>query len=158
MAIPRVEKEKEKEQSFFVKLFASGTDTQKLDEAWQSHRYIEKYGMAKYLDERDKLKEKSQEKSREKNLIQPEKVLKTAGTIPKVEKIEDEFTLGDERMSEIGMSESVGHAIVSGSIKIPLGFANLAAEIKDLFAEEGLPVNESAVAKLNHWFETTVLG
>ena len=75
MPIPKVEKEKEEEQSFFKKLISSGIDTQKLDEAWQSHRYIEKYGMAKYLDERDKLKEKSQEKSREKNLIQPEKVL-----------------------------------------------------------------------------------
>jgi hypothetical protein len=158
MPIPKVEKEKEEEQSFFKKLISSGIDTQKLDEAWQSHRYIEKYGMAKYLDERDKLKEKSREKSREKNLIQPEKVLKIAGTIPRVEKVEDEFTLGEERMSEIGMSESVGHAILSASIKIPLGFANLAAEIKDLFAEEGLPVNESAVAKLNHWFESTVLG
>ena len=61
-------------------------------------------------------------------------------------------------MSEIGMSESVGHAIVSGTIKIPMGFANLAAEVKDLFAEEGLPVDQSAVSKLNHWFENTVLG
>jgi len=29
-------------------------------------------------------------------------------------------------MSEVGMAESVGHAIVSGTIKIPMGFANLA--------------------------------
>ena len=98
MAIPRVEKEKEKEKGFLEKLLASGIDTQKLDEAWQSYRYAKKHGLAKYLDERDKLKETANEKSREKDLIQPEKVLKTAGTIPKVEKIEDEFTLGDERM------------------------------------------------------------
>ena len=39
-----------------------------------------------------------------------------------------------------------------------MGFANLAAEVKDLFAEEGLPVDKSAVSKLNSWFESTVLG
>ena len=74
MPIPRAEKEKEEEQSFFKKLISSGIDTQKLDEAWQSYRYAKKYGMAKYLDERDKLKVTANEKSRKKNLIQPEKV------------------------------------------------------------------------------------
>jgi len=158
MPIPRVEKEKEKEKGFLEKLLYNGINTQKLDEAWQSYRYAEKYGISKYLEERDKLKDKARTKSREKELIQPKGVVKIAGTIPKVEKIDDEFKLGDERMSEVGMSESVGHAILSGSIKIPLGFVNLAAEIKDLFAEEGMPVDQGAVAKLNHWFETTILG
>ena len=158
MAIPRAEKEKEKEPNLLEKLLYSGLDTQKLDEAWQSYRYAKKYGLAKYLDERGKLKEKANKKAREKDIITPKGALQIAGTIPRVDFIEDEFSLGDERMSEVGMAESVGHAIVSGTIKIPMGFANLAAEIKDLFAAEGLPVNQSAVSKLNHWFESTVLG
>ena len=158
MPVPRFEEEKEKEQNLLEKLLYSGVDTQKLDEAWQSYRYAKKYGLAKYLEEREKLKEKANKKSREKDIIQPKKVVKIAGTVPKFDTVEDEFTLGDERMSEIGMSESVGNAILSGTIKIPLGFANLAAEVKDLFAEEGIPVDQSAVSKLNHWFENTVLG
>ena len=52
----------------------------------------------------------------------------------------------------------MGHAIVSGTIKIPFGFANLAAEITDLFAKEGVPVDQSKVAKLNTCFEATCLG
>ena len=157
MPIPRF-KEERKEQSLLEKLLYSGVDTQKLDEAWQSYRYAKKYGFAKYLEEREKLKEKANKKAREKDTIQPKGVLKVAGTVPRFDTVEDEFTLGDERMSEVGMSESVGNAILSGTIKIPLGFANLAAEIKDLFAEEGIPVDQSAVSKLNHWFENTVLG
>ena len=86
MAIPRVEKEKE-EKSFLEKILHSKLDTQKLDEAWQSYRYMEKYGIAKYLEERDKLKDKARTKSKEKNLIQPEGVVKIAGTIPRVEKL-----------------------------------------------------------------------
>ena len=64
MAIPRVEKEKE-EKSFLEKILHSKLDTQKLDEAWQSYRYMEKYGIAKYLEERDKLKDKARTKSKE---------------------------------------------------------------------------------------------
>ena len=43
MAIPRVEKEKEKEKGFLEKLLYSGINTQKLDEAWQSYRYAKKF-------------------------------------------------------------------------------------------------------------------
>jgi len=156
MPVSRFE-EKKKEKSFIDKILYSNLDKEKLDEAWQSTRYIRKYGWAKYLEEREKIKAKTNKKEREKNLIQPDDVVKIASTVPRFE-VEDKFTLGDERISEVGLSESVGNAIVSGTIKIPMGFANLAAEIKDLFAEEGLPVDQSAVAKLNHWFETTVLG
>ncbi len=59
MPIPRVEKEKEKEKGFLEKLLYNGINTQKLDEAWQSYRYAEKYGISKYLEERDKLKDKA---------------------------------------------------------------------------------------------------
>jgi len=157
MPVSRFEEEKKKEKSFLEKILYSNLDKEKLDEAWQSTRYIKKHGFDKYLNEREKIKEKTNKKAREKDTIQPKGFVKTAGTVPKFE-VEDEFTLGDERISEVGLGESVGNAIVSATIKIPMGFANLAAEITDLFAKEGLPVDQSAVSKLNYWFESTILG
>ena len=103
------------------------------------------------------LKAEASKERKEKDIIQPTGVVKKLGTVPKFE-VKDEYTFGDDDLSEVGLGESVGHAIVSDIIKIPFGFVNLAAEIKDLFAEEGLPVDQGAVAKLNSWFETTVLG
>ena len=157
MPVSRFKEEKKKEKSFLEKILYSNLDKEKLDEAWQSTRYIKKHGFAKYLNEREKIKEKTNKKAKEKDTIQPKGFVKTAGTVPKFE-VEDEFTLGDERISEVGLGESVGNAIVSATIKIPMGFANLAAEITDLFAKEGLPVDQSAVSKLNYWFESTILG
>ena len=169
MPIPRFEEEEnKKEKSFLQKLLYSNLDTKKLDEAFQSTRYIEKYGIGKYLEELEKIrpeavnrgifKKEASKERKEKNIIQPTGYKKVAGTIPKFEVDEEEFKLGDERISDVGLSESVGHAMASGLIKIPMGFANLAAEISDLFAEEGIPVDQSNVAKLNRWFESTVLG
>ena len=154
---PVIEKE-EKEKSLFQKILDADLDTEKLDEVWQYKRYIDKYGISKFLEEKEKLDKKKEEK-KEAEKKKPIGFKKTSSSgVPKFEKVEDEFTLGDERITEVGLGESVGNAILSGAIKIPLGFANLVAEIKDLFAEEGLPVDRSAVNKLNNWFESTVLG
>ena len=168
MTIPRLEEkeEKKKEKGFLKKLLYGNLDTKKLDQAWQSYRYIEKHGINKFLNEFEKIepehpifKKKASDERKEKDIIQPSGYKKVKGTVPKFEKVdEEEFKLGDERISEVGLSESVGSAIASGLIKIPMGFANLAMEVKDLFAEEGIPVDQSNVAKLNRWFETTVLG
>jgi len=106
MPVSRFE-EKKKEKSFIDKILYSNLDKEKLDEAWQSTRYIRKYGWAKYLEEREKIKAKTNKKEREKNLIQPDDVVKIASTVPRFE-VEDKFTLGDERISEVGLSESVG--------------------------------------------------
>ena len=66
---------------------------------------------------------------------------------------------GDDKITnEVGLGESVGSAMISGAIKIPLGFAYLGAEIKDAFAEEGEKVDEGQVAKLNNSIEKSVLG
>ena len=66
MPVPKFEEEK-KEQSLLEKLLYSGVDTQKLDEAFQSYRYAEKYGIAKYLEEREKLKEKANKKATQRS-------------------------------------------------------------------------------------------
>jgi len=60
--------------------------------------------------------------------------------------------------SEIGITESVTGALMSGLIKIPYGWANLTAMIKDWAGEEGVPVDESNVAKLEQWFDNTFFG
>ena len=191
MPVPTFEKPEEKEKNFLQKLLYTDLDTKTLDQAWKEYRYIQKHGVNKYLEEKERAEpgfmkkwqeqspigkilgraeneqrkkeeeislraEKSKEE-KEKNIIQPTGVVKKLGTVPKFE-VKDEYTFGDEDTSEIGIGESVGNAIVSATIKIPMGFANLAAEITDLFAEEGLPVDQSAVSKLNSWFERTVLG
>ena len=134
-------------------------DTTKLDEAFSLSRYLEKHGLDK-VDEWKALREEKKQKDKKQRIIQPEGVVKTLGTVPQFDENVDDTILGKEFVDNntVGLAESVGNAIVSGNIKIPLGFANLAAEIKDLFAEEGLPVDQSAVSKLNSWFESTVLG
>ena len=60
--------------------------------------------------------------------------------------------------SEIGITESVTGALMSGVIKIPYGWANLTAMIRDWAGEEGIPVNQSNVAKLEQWFDKTFFG
>ena len=134
-------------------------DTTKLEEAFSLSRYLKEHGLDK-VDEWKQLRKEKKKKDKEKSIIQPEKVVKKAGyNIPKLEDVDDTI-LGQAYPdnSKIGLAESVGHAIVSGNIKIPMGFANLAAEIRDVFREEGLPVDKSSVAKLNAWFEDTILG
>ena len=134
-------------------------DTTKLDEAFSLSRYLEKHGIGK-VEEWKGLRKEKKKKDKEKSIIQPKNVVKKSGfNVPKLEEVDDTI-LGQDYPdnNKVGLGESVGHAIVSGTIKIPMGFANLAAEIKDLFAAEGIPVDKSAVSKLNAWFENTILG
>jgi len=71
--------------------------------------------------------------------------------------IESKSTI-DPFAGEVGQLESITHGIVSGTIKIPYGFANLGAMIIDFGNKENLPVNQSAVAQLDRWFEQTYFG
>ena len=60
--------------------------------------------------------------------------------------------------NEVGVTESLVAAIGSGGIKIPKGFINLGAMLMDLGAEEGLPVDQSNVARLENWWDKTMFG
>jgi len=71
---------------------------------------------------------------------------------------ESEGDTPDPFESEIGITESVTGAVMSGVIKIPYGWANLTVMIKDWAGEEDVPVNESNVAKLEQWFDKTFFG
>ena len=64
----------------------------------------------------------------------------------------------DPFASEVGQLESITHALISGTIKIGYGGLNLGAMIIDLANKENLPVNQSAVARLDRWFEQTYFG
>ena len=71
--------------------------------------------------------------------------------------IESKSTI-DPFAGEVGQLESITHGIISGAIKIPYGFMNLGAMIIDFANKENLPVDQSAVASLDRWFEQTYFG
>ena len=60
--------------------------------------------------------------------------------------------------SEVGVSESIGHAIAGNVIAIPYGFVNMTAMLIDMAAEDNLKVDQGAVARLENWFDQTYFG
>ena len=58
----------------------------------------------------------------------------------------------------LSISSSVGFALQSGLIKIPYGFANVTAMIMDLARRDDVPVDQSYVARLETWFDKTMVG
>ena len=97
----------------------------------------------------------------DKPVITPEKdkILMAGTTGP----IKTEFETAMDKMSdpfqsEVGITESIGFALISGGIKVPFGLANVSAMIMDLAADENLPVDQSNVARLENWFDKTYFG
>ena len=62
-----------------------------------------------------------------------------------------------EENNEVSLGESVSNAIISGTIQIPYGWAQLTAEIKDAIGDD-VPLEETNLAKLDAWFDSTVIG
>ncbi len=62
-----------------------------------------------------------------------------------------------EDNNEVSLSTSVSNAVLSGLIKIPYGWAQLTAEIKDAIGDD-VPIDQTNVAKLDAWFDQTVVG
>jgi len=60
--------------------------------------------------------------------------------------------------SEVGITESIYGAVLSGGIKIPKGFANLGAMVMDWADDRDLPVDKGRVAQLENWWEQTFIG
>ena len=60
--------------------------------------------------------------------------------------------------NEVGISESILGAMVSGGIKIPYGWANVSAMLMDWADKENVPFDQSRVAKLERWFDNTMFG
>ena len=58
----------------------------------------------------------------------------------------------------LSITSSIGYALMSGTIKIPYGFANLGAMIMDLARKDDVPVDQAYVARLENWFDKTYVG
>ena len=54
MPVPTFEKPEEKEKNFLQKLLYTDLDTKTLDQAWKEYRYIQKHGVNKYLEEKER--------------------------------------------------------------------------------------------------------
>ena len=127
-----------------------------LDNAYKSQRYMKKYGIGEYLKKVKEQKEVIEQKKQEKKGTEGTAVTRKQ---PKVLFADEDFDLGDEKyLNEATLGESVGNALVSGTLKIPLGFFYLGAEIKDALGKENVKVEDSAVTKLSNTIEQSILG
>ena len=149
------------ERSFFEKITnVTKSDQDKienlLDNAFKFKRYADKYGIGEALKKVEEQKAEITRKQAEQKGTDGRAQKKT---VPKVLFENEKLDWGDDKITnEVGLGESVGSAMISGAIKIPLGFAYLGAEIKDAFAEEGEKVDEGQVAKLSNSIEKSILG
>ncbi len=64
----------------------------------------------------------------------------------------------DVDVNNVGVSQAIMASIISGGIKVGAGFFQFGAMVKDAFAEEGIPINESNLAKFNKVFEESYIG
>ena len=60
--------------------------------------------------------------------------------------------------SEVGVTESIYGAVLSGTVKIPKGFFNVGAMIMDAFEDEDIPIDKGRVARLERWWDSTFFG
>ena len=60
--------------------------------------------------------------------------------------------------NETGLAVSIASGIGSGLVKIPLGLVSVAAEVYDATRGEGVPYDESAVARLEKFIDDSVVG
>ena len=96
-------------------------------------------------------KEKIKQETEEALSLYPE------GSKGFAEAAKDKTIIDAEENNEVSLGESVSNAIVSGAIKIPYGWAQLTAEIKDAIGDD-VPVDQTNLAKLDAWFDSTVMG
>ena len=104
----------------------------------------------------DKLQKAKQKKEEDKEL---EKAIEAASDNINLQSEKEKKNILDlaEENNEVSLSESVSNAIISGAIKIPYGWAQLTAEIKDAVGDD-VEMDQTNVAKLDAWFDQTVVG
>jgi|6_EtaG_2_1085325.scaffolds.fasta_scaffold03132_3 hypothetical protein len=144
----------------------------KAEQAIRESKYMQKHGIATWAKKKKELdptfafpserrKNKTlAEEYEDKPIIDVEKnKIEMAGTTGPLDiEWESTGTSSNPFQSEVGLSESIAGAILSGTIKIPYGWVNLTAMIADWAGEKGIPVDQSNVAKLERWFDQTYLG
>ena len=104
------------------------------------------------LSEEDKTYLKDQEKRTVKDSDGNDLILDTIIKNQELAKINPEDNL------EISSAASMGAGIVDGIIKIPYGFVSLGAEIIDALNQDGVEVDQGAVAKVEKYFKDTIIG
>jgi hypothetical protein len=77
---------------------------------------------------------------------------------PKVQEVPRDLGLPPESENEISTSDSIGSAINSGLIQIPVGLVNFGTLMYDAMQEEGIPIEQSATFKFNNAFEQSYIG
>ena len=71
---------------------------------------------------------------------------------------EDKPSVFDVDVNDVGVSQAIMASIISGGIKIGTGFFQFGAMVKDAFAEDGIPIDETNLAKFNEIFENSYIG
>ena len=64
----------------------------------------------------------------------------------------------EEKDNETNLAVSIASGIGSGLIKIPVGLASVAAEVYDAVNNEGVKIEDSAVARLEKFIDDSVVG
>ena len=128
------------------------------DEADMNENQLKFYKKGKYATIQKEYGEKPEQETY-KNLAQFASTNAAGG-----EKIEWKTTDGnssDPFASDVGITESIYGALLSGVIKIPKGFANLGAMIMDATGADDVETGDaerSKVAQLERWWDNTYFG
>ena len=64
----------------------------------------------------------------------------------------------DVDVNDVGATQAIMAALISGGIKVGAGFVQFGAMVKDAFAEDGIPIDESNLAQFNKVFEESYIG
>ena len=152
-----------------------------VDKALREVNFVEKEGMAAWRKEKEETDLEGFEKFQDwesKTLFGKLGIGKKSKTLEqeevKTKDYEKPFVFDDEEEgtggkiktqskgipfeSEVGITESIGSALVSGAIKIPKGFMNIGAWTMDVFGDENIPVDQGKVAQFENWFDKTYIG
>ena len=128
------------------------------DEADMNENQLKAFNKGKYSTIQNEYGEKPEPETY-KNLVKFASTNATGG-----EKIEWKTTDGnssDPFASDVGITESIYGALISATIKIPKGFANLGAMILDATGADGVETGDaerSKVAQLERWWDNTYFG
>jgi len=150
-------------------------------DALKEVNYAKKYGSKKYLEAKkeedpdhpmfdtptEKIKDIKEQFSNLGSAIQEEftgeaqayTLAESQGDKEKEEEVEDKPSIfEDPNVNDVGIGQAVMSSLISGGIKIGAGFFQFGAMVKDAFAEDGIPLDETNLAKFNEIFENTYIG
>ena len=142
-----------------------------VDKALREVRFVEKEGMAAWRKEKEDTDPEAYKKFQDwegKTLFGKKNKPKTLEQAEvKTKEVDKPFVFDDDSKtqsqgvpfeSEVGITESIGGALVSGAIKIPKGFMNIGAWTMDVFGDENIPVDQGKIAQFENWFDKTYIG